>query len=218
MGVPINRLICASNANNVLTEFIQSGVYDRNRNFAKTLSPSMDILISSNLERLLYEITGHDAALVSGWMEELKTQGKYEVSQSVANKISELFWADFSSDEETQATIRNIWEAKGYLLDTHTAVAYNVYEKYVNSSSDKTTTIIASTASPFKFGKSVAESILKPEQLAGQDEFAILKTLADYTGISIPAGIKDLDLRTVLYKTVSSKEAMGKTVLEYLNL
>ncbi len=218
IGVPINRLICASNANNVLTEFIHSGVYDRNRTFAKTLSPSMDILISSNLERLLYEMTGHDAAVVSGWMEELKTQGKYEVGSAVRDKISGLFWADFSSDQETQTTIRKVWEEKQYLLDTHTAVAYNVYEKYVESCGDRTTTIIASTASPFKFGKSVAEAILKPEKLAGQDEFAVLKTLADYTGIPIPLGIKDLEVRTILHKTVSTQEAMGSTVLEYLNL
>jgi threonine synthase len=218
MGVPVNHLICASNTNNVLTEFICTGVYDRNRTFAKTLSPSMDILISSNLERLLYEVTGHDAAAVSGWMEDLKTQGKYEVNRSVHEKISGLFWADYSSDAETQATIRNIWEEKKYLLDTHTAVAYNVYEKYVGSSVDRTPTIIASTASPFKFGKSVAEAVLKPEQLAGQDEFALLEILADYTGIPIPAGIKDLDRRAVLHKTVSSQDAMGGTVLAYLNL
>jgi len=218
MGMPINRLICASNTNNVLTEFIRSGVYDRNRSFAKTLSPSMDILISSNLERLLYEITDHDAALVAGWMEELKTKGKYEVGEAVRDRIGGLFWADFSSDQETQITIRRVWEEKQYLLDTHTAVAYNVYEKYVESSGDKTTTVIVSTASPFKFGKSVAEAILKPEELAGQDEFAILKILADYTGIPIPDGIKDLDRRTVLHKTVSSQEAMDRTVLTYLNL
>ena len=218
MGVPINRLICASNANNVLTEFIRSGVYDRNRAFAKTLSPSMDILISSNLERLLYEITDHDAAAVSGWMEELKTQGKYKVGPAVRDKISGLFWADFSSDQETQSTIRKVWEEKQYLLDTHTAVAYNVYEKYVDSSGDKNTTIIVSTASPFKFGKSVAEAILKPEKLADQDEFAILKILADYTGVPIPDGINDLDKRTVLHKAVSSQKDMGRTVLEYLKI
>jgi len=218
MGVPINRLICASNTNNVLTEFIRTGVYDRNRTFAKTLSPSMDILISSNLERLLYEITAHNAQAVSGWMEDLKTQGKYEVSQSVREKISGLFWADYSSDEETQATIRKVWEEKKYLLDTHTAVAYNVYEKYVGSSDDSTPTVIASTASPFKFGKSVAEAILKPEELEGNDEFALLKILADYTGTPIPNGIKNLDQRTILHKTVSSQAAMGRTVLEYLNL
>ncbi|MDD3364481.1 MAG: threonine synthase [Syntrophomonas sp.] len=218
MGVPINRLICASNANNVLTEFIRTGGYDRNRSFAKTLSPSMDILISSNLERLLYEITGHDATAVSNWMEELKKEGKYQVDHATFDKIGSLFWADFSSDEETQQTIRSTWEEDAYLLDTHTAVARNVYDKYVLNTGDKTPTIIASTASPFKFGKSVAEAILKPELIAGQDEFAILKILSEYTGITIPAGIRNLDQRPVLHKKVSSKEAMGETVLEYLKL
>ena len=218
MGVPINRLICASNLNNVLTEFINTGVYDRNRTFAKTLSPSMDILISSNLERLLYEMTEHDAALVAGWMEELNTQGKYEVNKSVRDKIGSQFWADYSSDAETQMTIRSTWEDKGYLLDTHTAVACNVYDKYVLATGDKTTTIIASTASPFKFGQSVAEAILKPELLKGQDEFAIAKTLSEYTGVTLPVGLRDLDKRTVLHQTVSTKEAMGETVLKYLDL
>jgi threonine synthase len=218
MGVPINRLICASNANNVLTEFIRTGVYDRNRAFAKTLSPSMDILISSNLERLLYEITGHDASAVSGWMEELKNSGKYDIGPEFREKIQKLFWADYSTDEETQATIRKIWETQRYLLDTHTAVAYDVYTKYVKSCGDNTIAIIASTASPFKFGTSVAEAIMQPEQLAGQDEFAVLKTLAAYTGNSIPEGIKNLDQRIILHQTVTSREAMGTTVLKYLQL
>jgi threonine synthase len=218
MGVPINHLICASNANNVLTEFIRTGVYDRNRDFAKTLSPSMDILISSNLERLLFEVTGHDATAVSAWMEKLKTEGKYQVDNVTFDKIRSLFWADFCSDEETRQTIRSTWEEDAYLLDTHTAVAVNVYDKYVLNSGDKAPTIIASTASPFKFGKSVAEAVLKPEQIAGQDEFAILKTLSEYTGITIPAGIRDLDQRTVLHRTVSSIDDMGGAVLEYLKI
>jgi threonine synthase len=218
MGVPINRLICASNANNVLTDFIRTGSYDRNRTFAKTLSPSMDILISSNLERLLYEITGHDATAVSDWMEELKTEGKYQVDHATLDKIVSWFWADFSSDEETRQTIRSTWEEDAYLLDTHTAVAVNVYNKYVLNTGDKTPTIIASTASPFKFGKSVAEAILKPELIEGQDEFAILKTLSEYTGIPIPAGIRDLEQQLVLHNTVSSIEAMGDKVLEYLKI
>lgn len=218
MGVPVKRLICASNANNVLTEFIRTGVYDRNRIFAKTLSPSMDILISSNLERLLYEITGHNSAIVSGWMEELKTRGSYDIGQEYRDQIQKIFWADFATDEETQATIRKVWEAQRYLLDTHTAVAYDVYAKYVRSSVDNTAAIIASTASPFKFGTSVAEAVMRPEELAGQDEFAILKTLSDYTGIPIPEGIKNLEQRPILHKTVASQEAMGTTVLKYLRL
>ncbi|MDD4802621.1 MAG: threonine synthase [Syntrophomonas sp.] len=218
MGVPINRLICASNTNNVLTEFIRTGVYNRNREFAKTLSPSMDILISSNLERLLFEITDHNAAAVSAWMEQLKTTGQYQVDRACLDKIGSLFWSDFASDQETQHTIRTTWEEDGYLLDTHTAVARNVYDKYAASTGDSTKTIIASTASPFKFGKSVAQAILKPELLEGQDEFAVLKTLSEATKRPIPAGIRDLDKRHILHKAVSSKETMGETVLDYLGI
>ena len=218
MGVPIKRLICASNTNNVLTEFIHTGVYDRQRVFAKTISPSMDILISSNLERLLYEVTGHEAATVSAWMEELKNTGKYQVDDAIRAKIAALFWAEYSSDQETRDTIRTTWEENGYLLDTHTAVGRNVYDKYVQSTGDKTPTIIVSTASPYKFGKSVAEAILRPELIEGQDEYAVLKTLAEYTGVPIPAGIRDLDKRPVLHRTVSSKAEMGETVLKFLNL
>lgn len=217
MGVPINRLICASNTNNVLTEFIRTGVYDRQREFARTISPSMDILISSNLERLLYEV-GHDAAAVAAWMEELKNSGKYQVDDVTRAKIAALFWGDYSSDEETKATIRSTWEEDNYLLDTHTAVGRNVYDKYVRSTGDQTPTIIVSTASPYKFGKSVAEAILKPELIKGQDEYAILKTLAEYTGVPIPAGLRDLDKRPVLHKMASSKDDMGETVLNYLRL
>ncbi len=218
MGVPINRLICASNPNNVLTDFIRTGCYDRNRAFAKTLSPSMDILISSNLERLLFEVTGHDAAAVAGWMEKLKTDGSYQVDQATLDKISSLFWADYASDEETQQTIHSTWEKDAYLLDTHTAVACNVYDKYVRATGDKTPTIIVSTASPFKFAKSVAEAILKPDLLEGQDEFAILRTLSEYTGISIPAGVRDLEQREVLHSMTSSVEDMGETVLGFLKV
>jgi threonine synthase len=218
MGLPIKRLICASNANNVLTEFIRTGLYDRNRVFVKTLSPSMDILISSNLERLLFELTGHDAERVSTWMEELKTKGKYQVDPTTAAQIDRLFWADFSSDDETQMTIRSIWQEKSYLLDTHTAVACNVYEKYLLATADHTPAIIASTASPFKFGKSVAEAILPPEMLEGEDEYAILNKLSAFTGVPIPAGLHDLEQRAVLHTTVTSKEAMGESVFKYLNI
>ncbi|MGI5920484.1 MAG: threonine synthase [Syntrophomonadaceae bacterium] len=219
MGVPINRLICASNANNVLTEFLRTGVYNRNRRFYKTISPSMDILISSNLERLLYEITGHDAQLVSGWMQELKENGVYQVNEKVKTELQKIFWADYGTDEETIATIRSTWEGNRYLLDTHTAVAVNVYQKYVAASGDNHKTIIASTASPFKFGPSVAAAVLKPEVIAGgRDEFELLEILAAETGNSIPPGIKDLDKRAIRHQTVSSREDMAQTVLNFLNL
>jgi threonine synthase len=179
----------------------------------------MDILISSNLERLLYELTGHNAKLISGWMGELKEKGIYQIDDPIFDKLKQIFWADYGTDEETIAAISSTWEKNHYLLDTHTAVAVNVYEKYVASTGDNTKTIIASTASPFKFGQSVAAAILKPEKIAGaKDEFEILEILSAETGIPIPAGIKDLDKRMVRHTTVCSREDMGHTVLEFLGV
>jgi len=218
MGVPIHRLICASNANNVLTEFIQTGVYDRNRTFEKTISPSMDILISSNLERLLYELTGHDAAKVSGWMEDLKIEGRYEADAAVKGQISQLFWADYANDEETIDTIAAVWQQHKYLLDTHTAVAFCVYQRYQQQTGDLTPTIIASTASPFKFAGSVAQALLPAESLAGRNEFEILTALSAYTGQVIPAGIRDLEQKPILHNTTTGKEQMDQTVLSFLGI
>lgn len=218
MGIPIHKLICASNANNVLTEFIQTGVYDRNRMFEKTISPSMDILISSNLERLLYELTGHDAEKVSGWMEELKQKGRYEVDAAVKTQISQLFWADFASDFDTMNTIAAVWQQNKYLLDTHTAVACCVYQRYQQQTGDQTPTMIASTASPFKFAGSVAQALLPVEDLAGKNEFEIVAALSAYTGQVIPAGIRNLDQKKILHNTITSKEQMDKTVLGFLGI
>lgn len=216
MGMPVQKLICASNTNKVLDDFIRTGIYDRNRNFEKTVSPSMDILISSNLERLLYEITGHDAVRVAGWMEELKNNGFYEVDAVTLAEVQKIFWSGFCTDEETIKTIRTTWEKQGYLLDTHTSVAVNVYEKYLDESGDSATTIIASTASPFKFGSSVAQAVLHTENISGQDEFALLEQLSAATGISIPEGIKGLEQRPVLHHTLSTREQMLATVAAFL--
>lgn len=218
MGMPINRLICASNANNVLTEFIRTGRYDRKRSFVKTISPSMDILISSNLERLLFELTGHDALKVRAWMEELRDVGCYQVDMETASKLDHYFWADFSSDDETHMTIRKIWQEEGYLLDTHTAVGFDVYDKYVLATGDQTTTIIASTASPYKFGRGVAEAIMPMELLEGQNEFSVLEVLSEYTNTPVPGAIKGLDQRPILHDTVTSKEGMQATVAKFLEL
>ncbi len=217
MGIPINKLICAANKNNVLTDFINSGIYDKNRSFEKTISPSMDILISSNLERLLFEVTNHDSTRVSTWMAELNDTGKYEIDERSYNIIRELFWSDYASDAETIATISEVWKEHDYLLDTHTAVAMNVYEKYINATRDDTVTIIASTASPFKFGSSVAQAVI-PDKLGKEDEFGILNVLAQEVGISIPDGIKDLDKKDILHKKITEKNKLKATVLEFLGL
>jgi len=218
MGVPINRLICASNANNVLTDFIRTGVYDRNRHFEKTLSPSMDILISSNLERLLFEVTGHDPVKISDWMEQLKTQGRYELDPATLEAVQSIFWADYCSDLQTLITIRAVWEDQRYLLDTHTAVAVHVYQSYLKAMADPTPTVIVSTASPFKFGSSVARALLSSELIQDKDEFSLLKMLSTATGIPIPRGIAGLENREIKHKTLTSADAMEETVLNFLQL
>lgn len=216
MGLPVNKLICASNSNNVLTDFLRTGLYDRNRHFYKTMSPSMDILISSNLERLLYEVT-HQTDEVCAWMKELKESGKYQVDSTTLTEIQKIFWADFCSEAETTATMQTVWQKHHYLLDPHTAVAWNVYEKYRKDTQDTTDVIIASTASPFKFGYSVAQAILKPEQFTqAEDEFEVLQILARETGLAIPANINDLDKRPVRHDTICSKDEMDETVYRFL--
>ncbi len=218
MGVPIGKLICAANANNVLTDFIRTGIYDRNRKFEKTISPSMDILISSNLERLLFEVTEHDSQRVGKWMQELKERGSYAVDTKTSAIIRELFWSDYSTDEETIKTIKQVWEEEKYLLDTHTAVAINVYGKYSKNTQDNTVTVVASTASPFKFGSSVASAVIEADKLAGKDEFEILEILAGETGQIIPANIKYLREKAIFHQTVTAKEKLQETVLNFLDL
>lgn len=218
MGIPVKTLICAANSNNVLTDFIITGVYDRNRSFEKTISPSMDILISSNLERLLYELTGHDSQRVNQWMEELKNTGRYEVDEPTRSQVQETFWSDYATDTETLESITVAWDKYHYLLDTHTAVALNVYEKYLQQTGDNSCTVIASTASPFKFGSSVARAILSPELIKGKNEFELLEALSVETGMSIPEGIKNLDKRKIRHHTVTSAAEMEETVLSFLSI
>jgi len=218
MGIPIKRLICASNANNILTDFIRSGIYDRQRKFEKTISPSMDILISSNLERLLFEVTGHDSRRVAAWMEDLKDRGRYKVDAVTRDAVQDIFWADFCSDEETLTAIRQTWREHSYLLDTHTAVAVNVYQKYRSETGDNTISIIASTASPFKFASSVAQAVLEPELLQGKDEFELMNLLSQYTGIAIPVGLKELDRREIRHHSICSQQGMEEALMSFLQL
>jgi threonine synthase len=218
MGVPIGKLICAANTNNVLTDFIRKGVYNCNRPFEKTISPSMDILISSNLERLLFEITAHDASKVAAWMEELKSRGNYDVGPEVYQQVADCFWSDCCSDQETIATIRRTWQKDHYLIDTHTAVAVNVYEKYLQSTGDNSVTVIASTASPFKFGSSVAKAVMSEDMLADRNEFEILYLLEEFTGVRMPAAIKGLENRPILHNTICQIDDMQKTVSQFLNI
>ncbi len=219
MGLPVKKLICASNENNVLTEFINTGTYNRKREFKKTMSPSMDILISSNLERLLYEITYHNSKSVCNWMEELKDNGIYKVDDDTKRKISDIFWASYSSEDETLDTIKKVYRDYGYLIDTHTAVGMDAYRKYVLQTGDKNTkTIIASTASPFKFNKSVAKAILEEKKIRGKDEFRLLKILSEESKMPIPTGLKDLDKKETKHFMVCAKDEMKKQVGRILGM
>lgn len=215
MGLPINKLICASNANNVLTDFIQTGTYDRKRNFLKTNSPSMDILISSNLERLLFELTDHQAAPINQWMTALKEEGSYTVGSDILELVQRIFWADFADDPQTLTTIEKTWQAHNYLVDTHTAVALHVLEQYRKTTGDQTYTVVASTASPFKFNGSVAKAVLG-DVAAEKSEFELLQDLSQATGWPIPAGLRNLDEKTRLHDQVTGRDQIGVAVKEIL--
>ncbi|NLK51053.1 MAG: threonine synthase [Syntrophomonadaceae bacterium] len=218
MGLPIQRLICAANANKVLTDFIRTGVYDRNRAFEKTISPSMDILISSNLERLLYELTEHDAGRIRTWMNQLKDTGRYQVDDRLRQSIQDLFWSDFAPDTETMTTIKETYQQYGYVLDPHTAVGKKVYDKYVAATGDRTLTVIASTASPFKFSASVIEAILGPEAIKGQDEYALLELLSTTCQIEIPEGLKNLKQKPIRHTARTERTEMKKAVKKLLQV
>lgn len=208
MGIPVGRLICASNENKVLTDFINTGVYDIQREFYLTNSPSMDILISSNLERLLYHLSGGNGEEISSLMESLDKNKKYEVSDKIKSGLSD-FWAGFADVKQTNEAIGRMYRENGYLMDTHTAVAYQVYEDYKKETGDKTVTVIASTASAYKFADSVASSIGLP---VVEDGFANVNTLHEKTGVRIPAGLKGLETKKIRHTGVLNKEEMKTAV------
>ncbi|WP_028509955.1 threonine synthase [Ruminococcus sp. NK3A76] len=215
MGVPVNKLICASNANNVLTDFINTGVYDRNRAFHTTISPSMDILISSNLERLLYHLSGENDAQIREWFGALAKEGRYEVSDDVKKALSEEFCAGFCDDEQTKATIKEIYDKYSYTCDTHTAVAVKVYEDYKKATGDDTVTVIASTASPYKFSGSVLSAIGVE---AGEDEFDKVDKLAEVSKLPIPASLAELKDKAVRFNETIDKADMKKFIFKTLGI
>ena len=217
MGLPIKKLICASNSNNVLTDFINSGEYDKNREFFTTTSPSMDILISSNLERLLYHVCGEDSALVKELMTSLSETGKYTVSADLKAKISEIFAAGFADENGVFETIKEQFESFNYLCDTHTAVAVKVYEDYVKTSGDDIPSVIDSTASPYKFSKSVL-SALSSDFSDISDEFKTVDELNKLTGSDVPEPLKALKDKEIRFKEVCSKENMSEMVFKLLNI
>lgn len=215
MGVPVGKLICASNENKVLYDFFETGVYDRNREFILTSSPSMDILISSNLERLIFRIAGDDAKKTSDMMEALKTTGKYTITDDMKAKLAD-FTGGWASEEDTAKEIKRVYDETGYVMDTHTAVASSVYHTYKDNTNDDTKTIIASTASPYKFGTSVMSAIDKKYE--GMDDFALIDELCKTSGVKIPNAVEEIRTAPVLHDTVCETEDMQKTVEKILGL
>lgn len=216
MGIPVNKLICASNINNVLTDFINTGVYDRNRQFYATVSPSMDILISSNLERLLYLLTDRNDGLIKEWFGKLATDGKYEVSDDIKDKIREEFVAGCCDDVQTKQTIHEIYEKYSYTCDTHTAVAVKVYNDYKAKTGDTTKTIIASTASPYKFSAAVLEAVQNGK--SDLDEYDMIDKLAELSKMPVPSALADLRNKPERFNDVIGKEEQKKYVLEKLGI
>ena len=212
MGVPVGRLICASNENRVLTDFFTTGVYDRRREFIKTNSPSMDILISSNLERFLFEITGHDADAVNRWFNDLAEHGVFDVGPQVKTAMDQLIQAGYASEQETMATIRETFVQHSYLLDTHTAVGVKVYEDYRRQTGDNTPAVIAATANPYKFSTAVLEAIKGPQAVAGQDEFDILRELQELSGAEIHPALRDLEKLPVRHNAICDKDTIQAEV------
>lgn len=215
MGIPVNKLICASNANNVLTDFLTTGVYNRNRPFHATISPSMDILISSNLERLLYHISGEDDGQIREWFGALASEGRYEVTDEVKAVLKEEFYAGCCDDTETKACIKDIYNKYSYTCDTHTAVAVKVYNDYKAATGDETKTIIASTASPYKFSGSVLEAI---GINTDSDEFELVEKLAEASKIPVPASLAELKNKDIRFKEIIDKTEMKEFVFKSLGI
>ncbi|MBQ7204111.1 MAG: threonine synthase [Eubacterium sp.] len=217
MGLPIKKLVCASNSNNILTDFLKTGDYDKNREFYTTTSPSMDILISSNLERLLYHMSGEDDTLVTSLMKSLSDGGKYTVSPELISNIQTMFEAGFCDENSVNDTIKNHFDSYKYLCDTHTSVALKVYENYVAETGDDIPTVIDSTASPYKFSKSVLGAVIG-KSVSDLDEFETVDELNRVTGAEVPAPLKALKNKSVRFSDVCDKENMSEMVFKLLSL
>ena len=215
MGLPIDKLICASNENKVLYDFFTTGTYDKNRQFILTTSPSMDILISSNLERLIYRIAGNDSAKNKELMEELKTDGKYEITDEMKAELKD-FYGNYASEDETAATIKDLYDKTGYIIDTHTAVASTVYSKYKNETKDTTKAVIASTASPFKFTRSVMNAIDTKYDSMG--DFELVDELSKIGNVKVPNAIEEIRNAKVLHDTVCEVDEMPNVVKNFLEI
>ena len=214
MGVPVGKLICASNENKVLYDFFRTGSYDRNREFVLTTSPSMDILISSNLERLIYKIAGADDVKDAAFMKELSEKGTYTITPQMKEKLAD-FYGNYASEEETAAEIARLYKEADYVIDTHTAVASAVYRKYRKETGDEHVTVIASTASPYKFARSVMDAI--DEKYDAMDDFRLVDELSVLSKTAVPKAVEELRTAPVLHDTVVEKDEMKAIVKKILN-
>lgn len=216
MGIPVHRLICASNRNKVLCDFFCSGTYDRKREFYKTNSPSMDILISSNLERLLFEISGKNSARVCEWMSALSSDGSYTVDPKTLKSLQQLFVGGFADEAGITKTIIDVYDRTDHVIDTHTAVGFNIYNRYHQRSKDEAKTIFASTASPFKFAPAVMDAIRGAGYSNGRSTEVIIKELSEESGLVIPEGLAGISSKEVRHTTRIEKDQMEKTVEQIL--
>lgn len=215
MGLPIGKLICASNSNKVLYDFFKTGSYDRNREFVLTTSPSMDILISSNLERLIYHIAGDNAKADAQFMKNLSENGKYEITEDMRAQLSD-FVGGYATEEETAEAIKSLYESTGYVIDTHTAVASHVYNAYKAETKDETVTVIASTASPFKFTRAVLGAVDHADE--NTDDFTLADQLAAKASLILPEAVTSIRDAEVLHKTVVEKDQLENAVKSFLNI
>ncbi len=215
MGLPIGKLICASNENKVLFDFFRTGTYDRNREFVLTSSPSMDILISSNLERLIYRLTGNDPELNKDFMTALGNSGVYSITEAMKESLQD-FYGNYADEAETAGTIRKIYEDTGYVIDTHTAVAACVYQKYQKETNDQAVAVIASTASPYKFTRSVMTAI--DDQYHKMGDFELVDELCRLSGTEIPEAIREIREAPILHDHVCEKAEMKQTVMDFLGI
>lgn len=215
MGLPVNKLICASNENKVLYDFFATGTYNRKRDFILTTSPSMDILISSNLERLIYRITGENPDTCAKLMDALSKGGEYTITPEMKAQLQD-FYGNFCTEEETKEAIQEVYKNSNYVIDTHTAVAAGVYKKYVTDTEDKTPAVIASTASPYKFTRSVMNAIAKGHE--NLDDFGLADALEKISRVAVPKAVNDIRTAPVLHDRVVDARDMPKTVKEILGI
>ena len=213
MGLPVKKLICASNINNVLTEFFATGVYNRNRKFYKTITPSMDILISSNLERLLYHESGGDFKLIKRYMDELNKTGRYKIDKKLKERLDKIFHAEYVTEEDTKLFIKRVYDDFKYLMDTHTAVSVTALSKYRGKTRDFTPVLSASTASPYKFTSAVLSAL--GQSIEGVDDLAQLEQLHNLTGIRIPRNLEKLSNAKILHEDICDKNEMAERVLQF---